>query len=79
MDKTQLGEFIKSIDKDLEIKEGKQYLEVTVPPSMLYQLARQLREKEEHNLIFSFVLPESTMVLILVLFITSGQQYMTMW
>ncbi len=32
MDKIQLGEFIKSIDPDLEIKEGKQYTEVTVPP-----------------------------------------------
>ena len=56
MDKIQLGEFIKSIDKDLEIKEGKQYLEVTVPPSMLYQLARQLREKEEAQFDFLFCL-----------------------
>ena len=47
MDKIQLGEFIKSIDHDLEIKEGKQFLEVTVPPSELHKLARQLREKEE--------------------------------
>ena len=31
MDKIQLGEFIKSIDQDLEIKEGKQFTEVTVP------------------------------------------------
>ncbi len=47
MDKIQLGEFIKSIDHDLEIKEGKQFLEVTVPPSVLHKLARELREKEE--------------------------------
>jgi len=47
MDKIQLGEFIKSIDHDLEIKEGKQFLEVLVPPSVLHKLARQLREKEE--------------------------------
>ena len=47
MDKIQLGEFIKSIAPELEIKEGKQYLEVTVPPSRLYLLARQLREREE--------------------------------
>jgi hypothetical protein len=30
MDKIQLGEFIKTIASDLEIKEGKQFLEVTV-------------------------------------------------
>jgi NADH-quinone oxidoreductase subunit C len=47
MDKIQLGEFIKSIAPELEIKEGKQYLEVTVPPSRLYLLARQLRERED--------------------------------
>jgi NADH:ubiquinone oxidoreductase subunit C len=47
MDKIQLGEFIKSIDHDLEIKEGKQFLEVTVSPSVLHKLARELREKEE--------------------------------
>lgn len=47
MDKIQLGEFIKSLDSDLEIKEGKQFTEVTVPPSKLYSLASQLKEKEE--------------------------------
>ena len=56
MDKTQLGEFLKSISQNLEIKEGKQYLEVTVAPSMLYQLARQLREKEEAQFDFLFCL-----------------------
>jgi NADH:ubiquinone oxidoreductase 27 kD subunit len=56
MDKIQLGEFIKSIDKDLEIKEGKQYLEVTVPPSVLYKLAKELREKEETQFDFLFCL-----------------------
>jgi NADH-quinone oxidoreductase subunit C len=54
MDKIQLGEFIKSISSDLEIKEGKQYLEVTVPPSSLHQLAQQLREKEETQFDFLF-------------------------
>lgn len=47
MDKIQLGELIKSINQDFEIKEGKQYLEVTVPSSLLYSFARQLREREE--------------------------------
>jgi NADH:ubiquinone oxidoreductase subunit C len=54
MDKIQLGEFIKSIASDLEIKEGKQYLEVTVPPSMLHQLTRQLRDKKEVQFDFLF-------------------------
>lgn len=56
MDKIQLGEFIKSIDQDLEIKEGKQYLEVTVPPSKLYSLAKNLRDKEEAQFDFLFCL-----------------------
>lgn len=53
MDKIQLGEFIKSINQDFEIKEGKQYTEVTVPSSILYSFARQLREKEE--LLFDYL------------------------
>lgn len=56
MDKTQLAEFIKSLDNDLEIKEGKQFTEVTVPSSKLYQLARQLREKEEAQFDYLFCL-----------------------
>ncbi len=54
MDKIQLGEFIKSLASDLEIKEGKQYLEVSVPPSELHFLARQLRDKEEVQFDFLF-------------------------
>ncbi|TAL59418.1 MAG: NADH-quinone oxidoreductase subunit C [Bacteroidetes bacterium] len=56
MDKIQLAEFVKSIDKDLEVKEGKQYIEVTLPPSKLYSIARQLREKEEAQFDFLFCL-----------------------
>jgi NADH-quinone oxidoreductase subunit C len=56
MDKTQLGEFIKSFDRDLEIKEGKQYIEVTVPASKLYLLAKQLRDKNEAQFDFLFCL-----------------------
>jgi NADH-quinone oxidoreductase subunit C len=56
MDKIQLGEFIKSLNQDLEIKEGKQYTEVTVPSSMLYSLARQLREREEAQFDYLFCL-----------------------
>jgi len=47
MDNIKLGEFIKSLGSDLDIKEGKQFTEVTVPPSELHSLARQLREREE--------------------------------
>jgi hypothetical protein len=31
MNKTQLGEFVKSLEADAEVKEGRQYAEVTVP------------------------------------------------
>jgi len=56
MDKKQLEEFIKSIDPDLETKEGKQYIEVTVPPSKLHLLARQLRDIKEAQFDFLFCL-----------------------
>jgi NADH:ubiquinone oxidoreductase subunit C len=56
MDKLQLGEFIRSLTKDLDIKEGKQFLEVTVPPSALHQLAKDLREKEESQFDFLYCL-----------------------
>jgi NADH:ubiquinone oxidoreductase subunit C len=56
MDKLQLEEFIKSIDQDLEIKEGKQYLEVTVPASKLYSMAKQLRDKKEAQFDYLFCL-----------------------
>lgn len=56
MDNIQLVEFIKSIDQDLEIKEGKQYIEVTVPPSKLHSLAKELREKDEVKFDYLFCL-----------------------
>lgn len=56
MDKIQLGDFIRSLASDLEIKEGKQFQEVTVPPAILHQLAKQLREKEESLFDFLFCL-----------------------
>jgi NADH-quinone oxidoreductase subunit C len=56
MDKIQLTEFIKSIGLGLELKEGKQYVEVTVPPSELYLLASQLRDREEVKFDFLFCL-----------------------
>jgi NADH-quinone oxidoreductase subunit C len=56
MDNKELGEFIKSTDPDLEIKEGKQFIEVTVPPSKLHQLAKSLRENEQTLFDFLFCL-----------------------
>jgi NADH-quinone oxidoreductase subunit C len=56
MDKIQLGEFIKSHHPDLEIKEGKQYIEVTVPAAKLYNLAKELKEREETQFDFLFCL-----------------------
>ena len=56
MDKIQLGEFIRAIAPELEIREGKQFVEVTVPPAKLYSLAIQLREKEEAQFDFLFCL-----------------------
>lgn len=46
MDKKQLEEFIKSVDQDLEVKEGKQFTEVIVTPDKLHSLCVQLRENE---------------------------------
>jgi NADH-quinone oxidoreductase subunit C len=56
MDKIQLTEFIKSIGQDLEVKEGKQFIEVTVPPSGLYSLAAQLSVRDEVRFDFLFCL-----------------------
>jgi len=47
MDKIQLGEFVKSFVPEAEVKEGKQYIEITVPASKLYTTAKKLRESEE--------------------------------
>jgi NADH-quinone oxidoreductase subunit C len=54
MDNKQLEDFVKSLDQDLEIRMGKQFTEVSVPLSKLYNLARQLREKEEAQFDFLF-------------------------
>jgi NADH:ubiquinone oxidoreductase subunit C len=56
MDKIQLESFIRTLAPDAEIKEGKQYLEVTVSPSSLHQLAKNLKEKEESKFDFLFCL-----------------------
>ncbi len=56
MDKIQLGEFIKSLDKDLVVKEGKQFAEINVPAQNLHSLAKLLRENEETLFDFLFCL-----------------------
>jgi NADH-quinone oxidoreductase subunit C len=54
MDNKQLEEFVKSIDQDLEIKEGKQFTEVIVPLSKLHIVAGQLRDTKEAQFDFLF-------------------------
>ena len=56
MDKIQLGELIKSFDKDIEIRDGKQFTEITVPPLKLYHLARLLKDNKETSFDFLFCL-----------------------
>ena len=40
MDNAQLEELVKKLEPEAEIKAGKQYTEVSVPPSKLYSLAK---------------------------------------
>jgi NADH-quinone oxidoreductase subunit C len=47
MDKVQLGEFVKALESDVDIKEGRQFTEVSIPSSKFYQVARKLREGSE--------------------------------
>jgi NADH-quinone oxidoreductase subunit C len=56
MDNTQLAEFIKSIDPELEIIHGKQFPEVTIEPSKLHNIALQLKERKETSFDFLFCL-----------------------
>jgi len=46
MDKAQLAEFVKTLIPDSEIRQGKNYVEVTVPSSALFSAAKILRENE---------------------------------
>ena len=56
MDKIQLGEFVKSLGKNLDVKEGKQFAEINVPSDKLYSLAKLLKENEEISFDFLFCL-----------------------
>ncbi len=54
MDNIQLGKFITSLNPELEIKYGKQYIEVAVPASNIHSLCKYLKEKEESQFDFLF-------------------------
>jgi NADH:ubiquinone oxidoreductase subunit C len=54
MDNIQLEDFVRSIDKDLDIRVGKQFTEVSVPLSKFYSIARRLREDENAQFDFLF-------------------------
>jgi NADH:ubiquinone oxidoreductase subunit C len=56
MEKAKLIELLKSFDSNIEIKEGKQYTEVIVAPSILHDLAKQLKENKETLFDFLFCL-----------------------
>jgi NADH-quinone oxidoreductase subunit C len=53
MDNAKLSELIRSFDKEIEVKEGKQFLEISVHASNLYRIANQLKENE--NTFFDFL------------------------
>jgi NADH-quinone oxidoreductase subunit C len=46
MDKTQLAEFIKTLEPAAEIKEGKQFAEINLTAPLLYSTMKKLRENE---------------------------------
>ena len=47
MDKTQLVEFVKTMKPEAEVKEGRQFTEVTVAAKDLFSFASLLRENEQ--------------------------------
>ena len=56
MNRTDLAEYIKSLEQDCEIKEEKQFTEVTIPSVKLHNLAKLLKENEETFFDFLFCL-----------------------
>ena len=56
MDKTQLSEFVKSLDETLMVVEGKQFPEVTVTPVKLHEIALKLRDDQKTQFDFLFCL-----------------------
>lgn len=56
MDKAQLTEFVKSLDSELTVVEGKQFVEVAVPASKLHEVALALRNNENAKFDYLFCL-----------------------
>lgn len=56
MDKAQLTEFVKSLDSELTVVDGKQFVEVTVPASKLHEVALALRNNENAKFDYLFCL-----------------------
>jgi len=56
MDKAKLSELIRSFDKEAEVTEGKQFVELYIPASNLYKLAKRLREDETTDFDFLYCL-----------------------
>lgn len=54
MDKVQLIEFVRSLDASLVVIEGKQFVEVTLPPAKLNETALLLRDNEKTKFDFLF-------------------------
>jgi NADH:ubiquinone oxidoreductase subunit C len=52
----ELGDLIKSLEQDCEIKEGKQYTEISVPSEKLHSLAESLKKNTETSFDFLFCL-----------------------
>ena len=56
MEKAELAEFIRSLDSETEIKEGKQFTEINVPAANLHRLAKLLNENKDTCFDFLFCL-----------------------
>ncbi|MBG0860451.1 MAG: NADH-quinone oxidoreductase subunit C [Bacteroidales bacterium] len=56
MDSVQLAEKLRSLNAEAVVTEGKQFVEIQIPPSGLYSLARQLKENEDTGFDFLFCL-----------------------
>lgn len=56
MDKIELTEFLKKLDETLLVTEGKQFIEVSVAPEKLHDIALKLRDDETVKFNFLFCL-----------------------
>lgn len=56
MNKTELGDFIKSLEPECEIKDGRQFTEISLPAARLHTLAENLKNAEVASFDFLFCL-----------------------